>query len=117
MIRGSMVAREISFEEKRVYMPTPMVQEPFFMLPVVAIPIVQDTIVTAPVVSSPVATMNEHEEPIFQDPLEPVVTYEEEQQQPHIEQASSNGALEGLKESADQSFLKTTKFMNVRNFK
>ena len=28
MIRGSMVAREISFEEKRVYVPTPMVQEP-----------------------------------------------------------------------------------------
>ena len=40
MIRGSMVACEISFEEKRVYVPTPMVQEPFFTLPVVAVPIV-----------------------------------------------------------------------------
>ena len=60
MIRGSMVVREISFKEKRVYVPTPMVQEPFFTLPVVAVPTVQDTIVTAPVVSSPVATMNEH---------------------------------------------------------
>ena len=57
-----MVAREISFEEKRVYVPTPMVQEPFFTLPVVAVPTVQDTIVTTPDVSSPVATMNEYEE-------------------------------------------------------
>ena len=60
MIRGSMVVQEISFEEKRVYVPTPMVQEPFFTLPVVAVPTVQDTVVTTPVVSSPVATMNEH---------------------------------------------------------
>ena len=52
----------------------------------------QDTVVTAPVVSSLVATMNEYEEPILQDPLEPVVTHEEGQQQPHIEQASSNEA-------------------------
>ena len=92
MIRGSMVAREIIFEEKWVYVPTPMVQEPFFMLPVVAVPTVQDTVVTALVVSSPVATMNEHEEPILQDPLEPIITHEGEQQQPHIEQASSNKA-------------------------
>ena len=68
MIRGSMVAREISFEEKWVYVPTSMVQESFFTLPVVAVPTVHDTIVTAPVVSSPVATMNEHEEPVLQDP-------------------------------------------------
>ena len=46
-------------------MPTPMVQEPFFTLPVAAAPIVQDTIVKAPVVSSPVVTMNEHEEPVL----------------------------------------------------
>ena len=85
-----MVAREISFEEKRVYMPTPMVQEPFFMLHVVAVPTVQDIVVTAPIVSSPMITMNEHEEPVFQDRQEPIVTHEEEQQQPHIEQTSSN---------------------------
>ena len=57
LIRESMVAREINFEEKQVYVPTPMVQEPFFSLPVVAAPTVQDTvvdtIVTSPVVSSP----------------------------------------------------------------
>ena len=46
-------------------MPTPMVQEPFFTLPVVAVPTVQDTVVTAPIVSSPVATINEHEESIL----------------------------------------------------
>ena len=65
MIRGSMVAREINFEEKRVYMPTPMVQEPFFTLPVVAVPTVQDIVVTSPVVCSSLATMNEHEEHVL----------------------------------------------------
>ena len=75
MIRESMVMRKINFEEKQVYVPTPMVQEPFFTLPVVAVPTVQDIVVTAYVVSSPVATMNEHEEPILQDLLEPVVTH------------------------------------------
>ena len=54
-----MVARGISFEEKQVYVSTPMIQELFFTLSVVAIPIVQDTVVTAPIVSSPVAIMNE----------------------------------------------------------
>ena len=72
MIRGNMVAHKISFEEKWVYVPTPMVQEPFFTLPVIIVPTVQDTVVTAPVVSSPVATMNEHEEPVIQDPIEPI---------------------------------------------
>ena len=30
MMRGSMVAQEIDFEEKRVYAPTPKIHEPFF---------------------------------------------------------------------------------------
>jgi hypothetical protein len=71
-----------------------MVQEPFFTLPVVAAPIVQDTVVTTPVVSYPVVTMNEHEEPILQDPIRPCVAHEEEQPQPHMEQA-----LEALRRS------------------
>jgi hypothetical protein len=87
LIRGSMVVREINIKEKRVYVPTLMVQEPFFTLPVVAAPTVQDTVVTAPVVSSPVATINKHEEPVLQDPIEPGVAHVEEQQQPHMEQA------------------------------
>ena len=70
-------------------MPTPIVQEPFFSLPVAA-PIVQDTIVTAPLVSSPVATINEYEKHVLQDPIEQVVAHEEEQQQLHIEQAPTN---------------------------
>ena len=36
--------------------------------------------------------MNEQEEPVHQNPLEPVVTHKGEQQQPHIEQTSSNEA-------------------------
>ena len=36
MMRGSMVAREIDLEEKRMYAPTPMIYEPFFSLPAVA---------------------------------------------------------------------------------
>jgi len=69
-----------------------MVQEPFFTLPVVAAPTVQDTVVIAPVVSSPMTTMDEYEEHVLQDPVEPVVPHEEEQEQPHIEQASTNEA-------------------------
>ena len=38
------------------------------------------------------AIINEHEESILQDPIEQVVAYEEEQQQPHIEQAPTNEA-------------------------
>ena len=92
MVRGSMVAREINFEEKRVHMPTLMVQEPFFSLPVTAAPTVQGTVVTAPVVISLVTTINEHEESILQDPIELVVAHEEEQQQPYMEQAPTNEA-------------------------
>ena len=71
-----MVAREINLKEKRVYAPTPMIHEPFFSLLVVTAPTVQDTVVPAPVVIPPVATMNDDEEPILQDPVEPIVTYE-----------------------------------------
>ena len=80
-----MVAREIDLEEKRVYAPTPMIHEPFFSLPVVAVPIVLDTVVPAPVVIPPVATMNNDEEPVLQDPIEPIATHEGEQQQPQTE--------------------------------
>ena len=76
MMRGGMVAREIDLEEKRVYAPTPMIHEPFFSLPAVAAPIVQDTVVPAPVVIPPVATMNDDEEPVLQDHVEPIATNE-----------------------------------------
>ena len=41
--------------------------------------------VSAPVVISPVAIMNENEEPVLQDSIEPIATHEGEQQQPQIE--------------------------------
>ena len=71
-----MVAREIDLEVKRMYAPTPMIHEPIFSLPAVAAPTVQDTMVSAPVVIPPVATMNENEEPVLQDPIEPIATHE-----------------------------------------
>jgi len=80
MVRGSMVPREIDLEEKRVYAPTPMIQEPFFSVPVVAAPTIHDTVVPAPVVSSPVVAINENEEPVLQDLLEPVAAEEGEEQ-------------------------------------
>ena len=97
MVRGSMVAREINLEEKRVFVPAPMVQEPIFTLPDDAAPSVQDTVVAAPVVSSPMVTTTvAHEEPVLQEPIDTVVTHEEELQQPLIQDAPSD---EGLRRS------------------
>jgi hypothetical protein len=79
MMRGSVVAQEIDLE-KRVCVPTPMIQNPFFSLPVVAAPTMRDIMVPAPVVIPHVATMNDDEEPVLQDPIEPVATHEGEQQ-------------------------------------
>ena len=76
MMRGSMVAREVDLEEKQVYAPTPIIHESFFSLPVVAAPIVQDTVVPAPVVIPPMTTMNDDEEPVLQDHVEPIATNE-----------------------------------------
>jgi hypothetical protein len=85
MMRGSMVAQEIDLEEKRVCVPTPMIQEPFFELPVLVAPIVRDTIVPTPVVSSPMVTVNDDEEPVPQDPIETDATDEGKQQHPQTE--------------------------------
>jgi hypothetical protein len=74
MMKGSMVAREIILEEKRVCVPTSMIQEPLFELPVLVAPTMRDTIVPTPVVSSPVVIINYDEEPIPQDPIENDVT-------------------------------------------
>jgi len=54
-----MVARKIDHEEKRVYVPTPMTQEPYFSLPVVVAPIEQETAVPTPVVSPPDVVVQE----------------------------------------------------------
>ena len=77
-----MVAREIVLEVKRVYAPTPMIHEPFFSLPAIPAPTLQDIVVLAHVVIPPVAEMNDDEEPVLQDSIEPIATHEGEQQQP-----------------------------------
>ena len=41
--------------------------------------------VSAPVVIPPVATMNDDEEPVLQNSIEPIATHEGEQQQPQTE--------------------------------
>jgi hypothetical protein len=59
------VARKIDLEEKRVCVPNPMSQEPFFELPAVAAPTMQDIVMPSPVVIPLVATMNDDDEPIL----------------------------------------------------
>jgi hypothetical protein len=58
-----------------------MLQEQFFVLPIAVAPTMLDTVVPAPVVSSPLPTSNENLEPVLQDPLEPHIEHQEEQQQ------------------------------------
>jgi hypothetical protein len=81
MIRGSVTARKIDLEEKRVYAPNPVIQEPFFELPAFAMPPVQVLAMPASVVTPPMVTQNENVEPVPQEPVEPVTTDEGEQQQ------------------------------------
>ena len=52
MVRGSMVAREIDLEEKRVCVPTPTIP---------------DIVMPTPVVSSPAVEINDDREPVLQD--------------------------------------------------
>ena len=83
MVRGSMVAREIDLEEKRVCVPTPMIEEPFFSLSVAAASsTIPDSVMPTPVVSSPAMETNIDREPVLQDPTEPIATDEGEPQQP-----------------------------------
>jgi hypothetical protein len=85
MIRGSTVVRKIDLEEKRVCAPNPMIQEPYFSLPVVPAPIAPEVVVQAPVATPPVATMSEDLEPVLQDPIESTVAHEDETQQPPVD--------------------------------
>ena len=79
-----MVARKIDLEEKRVFVPSPMTQEPYFCLHVAVAPAVQSTALPTPVVSSPNVVANENEDFIPHAQPEPVVADEGEQQQPPI---------------------------------
>ena len=71
MMRGSLVARKIDLEEKRVHAPNPMIQEPFFSLPVA---------------TPPMTAMGEDPEPVRQEPTKPVVEHEREVQQQILEE-------------------------------
>ena len=77
-----MVAQKIDLGEKRVHAPNPVTQEPFFALPVAPAPIIPAIVVQAPVETPPMTTMSENSEPVRQEPNEPFVEHEREQQQP-----------------------------------
>jgi hypothetical protein len=79
-MRGSMVARKIDLEEKRVHAPNLMIQEPFFSLPVIPAPTIPEVAVQAPVVTPPVTTRCEDSELVHQEPTEPFVEHERELQ-------------------------------------
>jgi len=81
-----MITRKIDLEEKRVFVPTLMTQEPYFSLPVVAAPIEQKTAVPTSVVSSPDVAANENEDPVPHDQIVPVAKDEGEQQQPPVQE-------------------------------
>ena len=72
-----MVTQKIDLEQKWAFVPTPMIQEPFFTLPIAATPTTHDVVVPAPVVSSPVVATNQNEEPILHDSIEPIAADEE----------------------------------------
>ena len=71
MMRGSLVARKIDLEEKRVHAPNPMIQEPFF---------------SRPVATPPMTTMGVDPEPVRQELTESVVEHEREVQQQILEE-------------------------------
>jgi hypothetical protein len=88
VIRESTIPREIRLEEKRVCVSTPMVAEPFFLVPVAITPMVQSNVVVesivdspvhvaaTPIIGSPMAEVDKEVEPIFQ---ELITNHEEEQ--------------------------------------
>jgi hypothetical protein len=94
MIRGSGTVRKIDLEEKRVYIPNPMIQESFFSLPVVTASPMQVTAMPTPAVTPPVVTVNEDVEPIHQVHDEPIATQGGEQQQPQTDEAPQAQAHE-----------------------
>jgi hypothetical protein len=77
-----------------VYVPTTMVEEPFFSVPATITPIVQDNMVVEPVVDShvPMATMLIIGSPMTEinEEEEPIINHEEEQQQPPIQNVPHN---------------------------
>jgi hypothetical protein len=79
MIRGSIVPREISLEEKRVYVPTRMIHELIPPMPV------HEHIVLTFEVGSSSAAPNVNEAPVIQEPDVPNVVIDEEDQPQNLE--------------------------------
>jgi hypothetical protein len=75
-MRGSTVPREISLEEKRVYMPTPMIHE---LIPPVP---VQECISPTFEVGSSSAAPNVNEAPVIQEPEVSNAVIDDEEEQP-----------------------------------
>ena len=95
-----------------------MIYEPIFSLPAVAAPTVLDTVVLAPVVIPLVATMNDDEEPVLLDPVEPITTHDGGATTASKQKMCQMWRpLEGLKELENQLFLLTMKYTTLRNFK
>jgi hypothetical protein len=76
MMRGSTVPQEISLEEKRVYVPTPMIHELFSSVPV------QEYISPTFEVGSSSAAPNVNLAPVIQEPEVPNAVNDEEEEQP-----------------------------------
>jgi NADH:ubiquinone oxidoreductase subunit H len=88
VIKESTIPREIQLEEKWIYVPTPIVAKPFFLVSATVTPIVQSNVVVEHVVDS-LVTMSAT--PIVGSLMteidkeeEPIANHEEEQQQPPI---------------------------------
>ena len=63
MIKESKVLREVDLQEKMIYVPFPMVEEPYFSLPTVVPPAVTPTVGETPatnVASSSATTTEQH---------------------------------------------------------
>ena len=60
--------------------PTPMIEEPFFSLPVAAAPTIPHIVMPTPIVSSPGMETNVDREPVLEDPTKPIGTDEGEPQ-------------------------------------
>jgi hypothetical protein len=79
--------------------PTPMVAEPFFLVPAAVAPMAQGNVVaepvayspipmaTTPIVGFPMTEVDEDLEPVFQ---EPIINHEEEQQEPPVQDVPHN---------------------------
>jgi hypothetical protein len=77
MMRGRTVPREISLEEKRVYVPTPMIHE------LIPPSLVHEIIIPTFEIGCSSASPNVHEALVIQEPEVPNVVVDEEEDQPH----------------------------------